>query len=80
MEEAAATSRQLSALSEENARLIGHSNHKQKIQHHVKIKHENDVLKQVGSRLRPRLLRAACAGLCERKPRPRGLVARRREE
>lgn len=46
-EEAAAATVQLSRLSEENARLIGHTNHKQKIQHHIKIKHENDTLKQV---------------------------------
>ena len=32
--------------SEELARAIGHQNFKQKIQHHVKIKDENNALKQ----------------------------------
>ena len=33
--------------SEELARMIGHQNHAQKIQHHVKIKDENNTLKKV---------------------------------
>jgi len=44
-------------LMEQNAKLIGHQNPKQKIQHHLKIKQENDALKQEKSAIERELRR-----------------------
>lgn len=38
---------EITKLSEEYARLLGHQNQKQKIKHVLKLKHENNTLKQV---------------------------------
>jgi hypothetical protein len=44
--EKASMSVQLAALQEDNAKLIQHHNSKQKLHYHVKIKEENNQLKQ----------------------------------
>lgn len=44
-------------LSNKNAKLIGHQNPKQKIHHHMKIKQENDMLKQTVAALEKELRR-----------------------
>eukprot|EP00698_Gefionella_okellyi_P000624 TRINITY_DN1055_c0_g1_i1.p1 TRINITY_DN1055_c0_g1~~TRINITY_DN1055_c0_g1_i1.p1 ORF type:complete len:1336 (-),score=302.71 TRINITY_DN1055_c0_g1_i1:6065-10072(-) len=37
---------QIAALTEENARLVGHNNHRQRIQHHYKVKEDYNQLQQ----------------------------------
>lgn len=39
------TAREVDELTRQNAVLVGHSNHKQKIQMHLKVKEENNQLK-----------------------------------
>ncbi|CAH1779812.1 unnamed protein product [Owenia fusiformis] len=41
-----ASQKKIAELHEQNAHLIGHQNHKQKIQYHAKIKEENDKLRE----------------------------------
>lgn len=51
MEEKQALEKIVAELRHQNAKLIGHNNHKQKLQHHVKIKEENNTLLKENTRL-----------------------------
>ena len=46
---------ELDKLSKDYAKLVGHQNHKQKIQHVIKIKEENRVLREEAAKLREQL-------------------------
>eukprot|EP00656_Telonema_subtile_P031627 TRINITY_DN3459_c0_g1_i15.p1 TRINITY_DN3459_c0_g1~~TRINITY_DN3459_c0_g1_i15.p1 ORF type:complete len:829 (-),score=419.88 TRINITY_DN3459_c0_g1_i15:289-2775(-) len=50
-EQATALQTENDTLAETNAKLVGHSNHKQKIQHHVAVKKENGELKKTVTQL-----------------------------
>jgi len=43
------------SLKEENAKLVAHNNHKQRLQYHVKIKQENNDLRQTNHQLQTKL-------------------------
>ena len=45
------TAREVDELTRQNAVLVGHSNHKQKIQMHLKVKEENNQLKLEKARM-----------------------------
>ena len=51
-QQVAAMQKENNELSETNAKLVGHSNHKQKIQHHVAVKKENAELKTATQKLK----------------------------
>ncbi|RXG61394.1 hypothetical protein Avbf_16938 [Armadillidium vulgare] len=55
LSKSAAAESELKKLSEEYARLIGHNNHKQKIQHLVKLKTENNELREKTLKLQSEL-------------------------
>jgi hypothetical protein len=51
LEDNARLKREAEALSRENDQLVGHKNPSQKIQHHVRIKEENNHLREENIKL-----------------------------
>jgi len=66
----------ISRLKHENAKLIGHQNPNQKIQHHMRIKEENVKLKKQVQKLEAQLRNVSKGGIVLRSKKHLGLSAR----
>jgi len=66
----------ISKLKHENAKLIGHQNPNQKIQHHMRIKEENVKLKKQVQKLEAQLRNVSKGGIVLRSKKNLGLSAR----